>query len=425
MGNPKVKLLTFNTWGLKYVSKFRKQRLTALAERLSNPTSESDNYDVVALQEIWCAEDWELIDKLCTSLFPYRRWFSSGIIAGPGLAILSKIPIESTFLYRFPINGRPSAFFRGDWYVGKSIAVAKLKPLTKNSSPVAILNSHMHAPYSLVGDAAYSTHRTCQAWDFAEIASTLSKAGYAVIIVGDLNSKPGSLPFRIFQAESGVKDSWELINGVQDLNEIKEMPAELQIEVGGTTCDSLLNTWRADRKPDEACRLDYAFIDDKKLKPIDAKVVFTEKIPNIGSYSDHFAYTTTLEVLPITNTNNEINVNSDILNLKKKLYLDIKLEITNYINKTVPFQKNWRMLHFFISYLLIIGVLVAITFPAVIAPWSAVLLCLFGIVLAVTGTANGMICYLFGRSELRNLKEVLMECDDKMRSINELIKESN
>ena len=32
-----IKLLTFNTWGLKFISKHRKERLRAIADALANP----------------------------------------------------------------------------------------------------------------------------------------------------------------------------------------------------------------------------------------------------------------------------------------------------------------------------------------------------------------------------------------------------
>lgn len=225
------RLLTFNTWGLKYVSKFRRERLTAIAERLAglknnefpsyNSDGDNDDYDIVALQEIWTKEDWDYIDRICASKFPFRRWFSSGILSGPGLAILSKYPIKKTSLYRFPVNGRPSAFFRGDWYVGKSVAVTILK--LNNGSTIALLNSHMHAPYAKSGDAAYETHRACQAWEIANIVNDLKSAGHAVILVGDLNSRPGSIPYEILQKEAGLADSWEVINGETDLELVKAM----------------------------------------------------------------------------------------------------------------------------------------------------------------------------------------------------------
>lgn len=404
------KLLTFNTWGLKYVSKFRKERLIAIADRFASQSQTSDekDYDIIALQEIWSSEDWEYISNVCAEKYPFRRWFSSGIIAGPGLAVLSKFPIEKSFLYRFPINGRPSAFFRGDWYVGKSLAVTILH--IGNGSTIALLNSHMHAPYAISGDAAYDCHRACQAWDIAMLVNELKDAGHSVVLVGDLNSRPNSLPFNIFEKEAGLTDSWEVLNGKTNLEMVKTMEPWEQIIRAATTCDSILNTWRSDRRPDEACRLDYALIDKSKLKPINATVEFTDKIPEIGSYSDHFAYCTTLKL---------INENQDGIPLQEKLivYKELKDIILDYMGTTLTWQRSWRMWHFILSLIICIGILPVITVVSYRAPWSSILFYFFGSLILTTGTVNGLISLLFGRYELRNLREVVLEVDDRAKYV--------
>lgn len=415
-GPPQVKFLTLNTWGLKFVSKHRKERLKAIGDKLAH---EQLNYDIVALQEVWCKEDWDYIDQVCQKFFPYRRIFYSGIIAGPGLAILSKIPIDSSFLYRFPINGRPSAFWRGDWYVGKSVAVTLLRPLNDESFPLAILNSHMHAPYSLEGDAAYTCHRSCQAWDFAKISNMLSKAGYAVVIVGDLNSRAGSLPHKFLTLETTLVDSWEQLNGTQDLDKIKHLSPKLQVEVGGCTCDSILNTWRAHRDPTEACRLDYALVDSSKLKTISASVQFTEQIPNIGSYSDHFAYSCTLQFLS-RNSYKEV-IRSNSLTVNSVEYYNEMLELLDDYKKTALWQKKWRGWHFVLSILAIIAIHVVVTFTANIAGWSSIFWVFGAVVIGVTGVIDGLISYLFGRSELRALEEVKQEVLDSKRSLQTVV----
>lgn len=405
-----VRLLTLNTWGLKYVSTSRLPRLQAIADRLA---LDHDLYDVVALQEIWCQEDWDYIVQQCSAHFPYLRKFSSGIISGPGLAILSKFPIESTFLYRFPINGRPSAFWRGDWYVGKSVSVTLLQSLTEESHPLAILNSHMHAPYALEGDAAYECHRACQAWDFAQLANLLSKAGYAVVIVGDLNSRPGSLPHTFLTQETTFVDSWEQINGVQSLDSIANLSPELQIEIGGCTCDSILNTWRAKRQPDEACRLDYALIDASKLRTIEAQVRFTEVIPGVGSYSDHFAYACTLEISKKDTYRQLQRRNS--LTVDKERYYSEMIQLLDTYNRTALWQQKWRIWHFFISIILIIGFAIATPFTSAVAGWSSVFWVLAAAVVGITGVVNGLIGYLYGQNEIRALHEVKMEVYDAMK----------
>lgn len=436
-----IKFLTFNTWGLKYVSKHRKERLRAIADKLAGhstltpiaeeflPSGEGEgegeeDYDVIALQEVWCVEDWKYLAAACAAKYPHQRLFHSGILTGPGLAILSKVPIESTFLYRFPINGRPSAVLRGDWYVGKSVAITVLNTGTR---PIAIMNSHMHAPYAPQGDAAYLCHRSCQAWDFSRLIKLYRQAGYAVIVVGDLNSKPGSLPHKFLTMEAGLVDSWEQLHGTQDLEAISRMGPLQQLLKGCTTCDSLLNTWRAQRQPDEACRLDYALIDPEFLQTVDAGVRFTERIPHLDcSVSDHFAYSCTLNVLPqgietrpatsATATAGARALDRDLI-LQKYSNYESMIECLHTYMKTAQRQKFLRGVHFWASVLLLIAALVVTTFTANRAGWSSILWVLFAIAVSITGTIDGGISFLFGRSEIRALIEVEQEVLDAERHL--------
>lgn len=451
---PKFKLLTFNLWGLKYVSHFRKERLHAVANRLASGDDalQNDDYDIVALQEVWCQDDWDYIDRVCALRYPYRRWFSSGMISGPGLAVLSRFPIVETFLYRYAVNGRPSAFYRGDWYVGKSAAVTILE-LPGSESRVALVNSHMHAPYALTGDAAYECHRTTQAWDLAGLTTRLKNQGYGVILVGDLNSRPGTLPHRILSSVGKLKDSWLMLHEPLPLSKIALMSPSDQVKLAGTTCDSTINTWRAYRAPTEACRLDYAFIGGDKLIAVEASVAFTERIPGIGSYSDHFAYTATFKVadrqklcdsrrktpqishkkatldpgdatvavLPMDNeTGSQMDENSvhnypvtdeDPLTVCK----DARITMSNYLLTTSKHQRTWRAFHFILSMLLFIAFIPIIIVVSYRAPWASVVIYIFGCLIAVTGVVDGLISFLFGRNEQRALKEEIMQIDDKIR----------
>lgn len=405
-----VSLLTLNCWGLKYVSKLRQERLQAIAHELARA-----EYDVIGLQEVWVELDWEYIQQLCLPNYPFTRFFRSGIITGPGLAVLLKLPIKSTFLYRFPINGRPSAFFRGDWLVGKSIAVTIVET---GSRDLALLNSHMHAPYAPEGDASYSTHRACQAWDLAQLVKTLKLAGYAVVQIGDLNSRPDSLPYKIFTLEGGIHDSWEVLKG--DTLVLKEelalMQAEDQIIKGGVTCNSRLNTWRANREPWEACRLDYALIDTATLWPILASVEFTGLLspPLSCSFSDHFAYTVTLHIKDSKHTESP---SQEVLS---RLYTETIDEIQKYIKVTIPFQANWRKSHFYASIIVVVGIQVGIVFASIAQPWVSVILSVISVLIAVMGVINGLICFLGVRSEKRALEEVVLEVRDKLRSIKKI-----
>lgn len=56
--------------GLKYVSKFRSERIVAIAEALA-----SSEYDVITLQEVWVYGDFELIRNAVSNRMPYSKFF--------------------------------------------------------------------------------------------------------------------------------------------------------------------------------------------------------------------------------------------------------------------------------------------------------------------------------------------------------------
>lgn len=116
---------------------------------------------------------------------------------------------------------------------------------------------------------------------FCQIGSNVEKAGYAVIQVGDLNSKPDSLPYKLFTVEGGLTDSWNVLNkdNVVPNDQIATLSLEDQISLAGVTCNSRLNTWRESRPLWEACRLDYALIDASNITPVSAQVKFVDKLP--------------------------------------------------------------------------------------------------------------------------------------------------
>jgi sphingomyelin phosphodiesterase 2 len=123
--------------GLKWISKHRAARLNAIAERIAQST-----YDIVALQEIWVYADFENLAKKTAHILPYAKFYFSGVLGG-GLAILSKWPIESTTMWRYPLNGRPTAFWRGDWYVGKGVASALIRHTS--GQLIEVFNTHVQS----------------------------------------------------------------------------------------------------------------------------------------------------------------------------------------------------------------------------------------------------------------------------------------
>jgi sphingomyelin phosphodiesterase 2 len=118
-----ISVISLNCWGLKYISKFRKERMLEIGKQIA---SADPVPQIVGLQECWTQHDYQAIRRETKHILPYGKFYHSGIFGG-GLAILSKWPIEESTMVRYPLNGRPTAFFRGDWYVGKGVACARIR----------------------------------------------------------------------------------------------------------------------------------------------------------------------------------------------------------------------------------------------------------------------------------------------------------
>lgn len=86
--------------------------------------------------------DFENLVKKTHPLLPYSKFYFSGVLGG-GLAILSKWPLETTTMWKYPLNGRPTAFWRGDWYVGKGIGIALIRH--PSGKLLEIFNTHVHS----------------------------------------------------------------------------------------------------------------------------------------------------------------------------------------------------------------------------------------------------------------------------------------
>jgi sphingomyelin phosphodiesterase 2 len=118
-----LRILSLNCWGLKFISALRNERLAEIGVQIAAATPSPD---IVGLQECWTQQDYNAIRDRTKHLLPYGKFYHSGCFGG-GLAILSRWPIEESNMVRYPLNGRPAAFFRGDWFVGKGVACARIR----------------------------------------------------------------------------------------------------------------------------------------------------------------------------------------------------------------------------------------------------------------------------------------------------------
>lgn len=134
-----INVLSLNCWGLKYISTLRRERLKEIGKKLAkhNPPLQ-----IVGLQELWTQEDYKSIREQTKKVLPYGKFYFSGSFGG-GLAILSTWPIEESAMRGYPLNGRPNAFYHGDWYVGKGVACARIRMGPSRKDIVEVFTTHV------------------------------------------------------------------------------------------------------------------------------------------------------------------------------------------------------------------------------------------------------------------------------------------
>ncbi|KAF7190682.1 Inositol phosphosphingolipids phospholipase C [Pseudocercospora fuligena] len=435
-----LRVISLNCWGLKFLSKHRHERLTEIGRQIAQA---SPTPHIVGLQECWTQQDYLAIRELTKDILPYGKFYWSGIFGG-GLAILSKWPIEESSMYRYPLNGRPAAFFRGDWYVGKGVASARIRIGSGVKDVVEVFCTHLHAPYEKEPNDSYICHRTAQAWEIAKLMRHAAERGHMVLGLGDFNMVPLSLAHQLIEAHSPVKDVWRIVRPDSALgsyeveatksgNQIGTCPTAVAcLEEHGTTCDSKFNTWRwskqmqkdLDKGKDstvdpqaldpKAKRLDYIFFADnaattgQQWQVIDAKVGMTMRHPTLRcSLSDHFSIETTLFRQPVPKDRPSLPF-SPMRYLPHSTYLAIQNMIAKYDLRERK-QRKYRIAHFFLQFGISIGCLIAVWWsPRNFVSFLLMFLSTLGL---SAGVIDGLMGFLFVGSELRALREFKHEID--------------
>ncbi|KAK2736768.1 phospholipase C type enzyme [Myotisia sp. PD_48] len=359
----KINILTLNCWGLKFISKYRRQRLLEIGRRLANSDYPPE---IVGLQECWTQEDYNAIRNETRHILPYGKYYYSGIFGG-GLAILSKWPIEESSMFEYPLNGRPTAFFRGDWFVGKGVAYARIRVGPGQNDIAAVFCTHLHAPYEREPHDSYLCHRTAQAWEIAKLMRGSAEKGHLVIGMGDFNMLPLSLAHQLITAHAPVQDVWRYLRPNSSLGasidqvEIRRQrpvpSGDYNIIENGVTCDGIFNTWRWPKAEQKRLqreghisvdgnlsdplgkRLDYIFVSDGsapnhhpstswKWSIDSARVGMMERHPTLHcSLSDHFSVETTLVRTnregdsrdPARQASNDVEENASFLPIQKNV----------------------------------------------------------------------------------------------------------
>ncbi|KAI9893961.1 MAG: phospholipase C type enzyme [Vezdaea aestivalis] len=435
-------VVCYNVWGLKYIAKHRPARLAEIGRRIAIA---SPQFDIVGLQECFTQDDFKRITEATKAVLPYSKYYHSGSFGG-GLAILSRWPIQESSMFRYPLNGRPTAFFRGDWYVGKGVACAKIKTGPRRCDIIEVFCTHLHAPYEREPNDSYICHRTAQAWEIAKLMRGASEKGHLVIGLGDFNMLPLSLAHQLITTHAPVVDVWRIFQpdssigaAVDSVEQARGLPipnVAHNITINGATCDSALNTWRWPKSKQKALdkgeiflvertvsdqhakRLDYIFIgtnapdianndetQDSPWKLASVKLGMVDVHPTLRcSLSDHFS----VEALLVRDVSRDTG--REPLDIQPPLVDFLPVEVYDQILSMIALydvrerrQRQLRLGHFLLQVAVAIGCLVAVWFvPRTFVAFILMLLSTLGL---SAGVVDGLIGGLFMSSEIRALKE--------------------
>lgn len=175
-----LKVVTFNIHDLFVVSKHRPERMAAIARHLV-----ALDPDIVGIQEAFISSDREvLLNGIAATRLQHHRYFPSASV-GSGLLILSAYPINEHFFFRYTQGGYWYEVWRGDWWAGKGVALARIE---LPQGYVDFFDTHAHARY---GTTRYDGIRLSQMQEFAAYINRAATHVSPIIVVGDLNCRDG------------------------------------------------------------------------------------------------------------------------------------------------------------------------------------------------------------------------------------------
>ncbi|KZZ95938.1 Endonuclease/exonuclease/phosphatase [Moelleriella libera RCEF 2490] len=291
-----ITLLSLNCWGLLHISALRAPRLAEIGRQIAILAPVPD---IVCLQECWVHDDYLAVRDATRAVLPHGKFYHSGSFGG-GLAILSRWPIEESSMFPYSLNGRPTAFWRGDWYVGKGVAAATVRFGPAEQHVIEVLNTHTHAPYESGPDDSYLCHRTAQAWDIAKLIRGAIQKGRLVVALGDFNMTPLSLPHRIITSLSPIRDTWRVLHPDSSVGSSDQAPekargrpvptAEYNLVVNGAASDTVYNTWRWTKDQQKKLKTDPCPVDPDTHDPRGKRIDYV--FASTGAVSTSSATTT-------------------------------------------------------------------------------------------------------------------------------------
>ncbi|GJJ13208.1 hypothetical protein Clacol_007459 [Clathrus columnatus] len=402
--------------GLKYVSKNRKERISAIAEQLA-----TSNYDIVGLQELWVSADYQWIRNKIMTQLPFSKFFYRHVTSlGAGLAIFSKYPIVAASIHPYSLNGSPLDVTGGDWYVGKSAASVVINHPVLGD--VEIFNTHLYAKGGEGGPEERRAHRLVNAWELAKLVRRSAKLGR---YLGDFNNVPSALPIKLIREYTGLSDAWEDSHPLSHNRDV--LSPQQAITEYGITADSPLNSYSAGKPLDHVARkyqgkrLDYIFYrlpvtpDQVRysLKATGCHVTFTSRVPGYNfSYSDHFGVEAHIELVPPESLSGTA-VTQSLFKLTGNNFPNSSFSITlqaltNYYRISRS-NSHFQLLIFAICLTIVLGLIISSAFLP--RSWLNPIYILFTVIVSWLATTMLYSGFIYGQWEVNALTNIIEELE--------------
>jgi len=178
----RLRVLSWNVWGLPAVSPNLEERIRALPAAMAALAP-----DVILLQEVWEAEDGvSLARDLGRRGYPYTEHLVRTPGGKTGLFIASRQKLSLAEFRPFTIGRMPHSLWHLDWMASKGIARWVVET---ELGEVALAGTHLQAQYET---DTYDAERLSQAVEVGLM--NRREPDRPLILAGDFNSDPGDLP---------------------------------------------------------------------------------------------------------------------------------------------------------------------------------------------------------------------------------------
>jgi endonuclease/exonuclease/phosphatase family metal-dependent hydrolase len=177
----RLRVLSWNVWGLPAVSTNLEARISALPAAIAKLAP-----DVVLLQEVWAESDGDRLKAgLARYGYPYSSHLAHTESGMTGLFTASKLPLRNVGFLPFASGRIGHSFWHLEWIASKG--VGRFLVQTPRGE-LEVQNTHLQAQYDTDG---YAAERLSQA---SEILMMRQNQALPLVLGGDFNTGSGELP---------------------------------------------------------------------------------------------------------------------------------------------------------------------------------------------------------------------------------------